>query len=74
MIASLALRIAFAKILAPKLDLLILDEPTHNLDKNAIDKLTQVIEDRLSNLLNQTFIVTHEEKLAESASNLIKIK
>ncbi|UCD04222.1 MAG: hypothetical protein JSW73_01080 [Candidatus Woesearchaeota archaeon] len=74
MIASLALRIAFAKILAPKLDLLILDEPTHNLDKNTIDKLTQVIEDRLSNLLNQTFIVTHEEKLAESASNLIKIK
>lgn len=73
MIASLSLRIAFSKVLAPNLDLLILDEPTHNLDKNAIDTLTQIIEEKLSNLLNQVFIVTHEEKIAESAKNLIKI-
>lgn len=74
MIASLALRIAFSKILAPNLDLLILDEPTHNLDKNAIETLTQIIEEKLPLLINQIFIITHEEKLAESATNLIKIE
>ena len=66
--------LAIAKAIRHRVKVLILDEPTHNLDKNAIETFTKVIKERLSKLLTQTFIVTHEEKLAESADNLIKIK
>lgn len=73
MLASLALRIAFAKVLAPNLSLLILDEPTHNLDDNAISTLIEVIQEKLVDTLDQVFIVTHDEKLAEAGQNIIKI-
>ncbi len=73
-LACLAARIAFAKILAPNLSLLILDEPTHNLDQTAISKLTEVIQNKLSEFIDQVFIVTHDEKLAEASDNLIKIE
>jgi len=64
--AALVLRIAFSLILAPTLKLLILDEPTHNLDVTAITNLAETLRTRVSNLIDQIFIVTHEERL-ESA-------
>ncbi|MBD3262923.1 AAA family ATPase, partial [Candidatus Woesearchaeota archaeon] len=73
MLACLALRIAFAKVLAPNLSMLILDEPTHNLDYAAISKLIEVIQEKLSDTLEQVFIVTHDEKLAEAGQNIIRI-
>ncbi len=73
MIASLAVRIAFARVLAPNLSLLILDEPTHNLDENAIKTLINVIHTRVEEFLDQIFIVTHEEKLSENADNVIRL-
>ncbi len=72
MIACLAMRIAFAKVLAPSISLLFLDEPTHNLDSRAIDSFIEMVQGKLANYLDQVFIVTHEEKLAE-AGNLIRM-
>jgi len=73
MLASLAVRIAFARVLAPGLSLLILDEPTHNLDEKAVTTFIDVIQNRVSDFLDQIFIVTHEEKLAENADNVIRL-
>ena len=73
MLASLAVRIAFARVLAPSLSLLILDEPTHNLDEKAITTFIDVVQNKVSDFLDQIFIVTHEEKLAEHADNVIRI-
>ncbi len=73
MIASLALRLAFAKVLAQNMNILILDEPTHNLDARAISTLVEVIQNKLSGFLDQLFIVTHDEKLAEAGDNIIRM-
>jgi len=73
MLACLVLRLAFAKVLAQNMNMLILDEPTHNLDDKAISTLVDVIQNKLSGFLDQLFIVTHDEKLAEAGDNIIRI-
>ena len=73
MLASLAVRIAFSRVLAPGLGLLILDEPTHNLDDKAVETLVEIIKTKLSDLINQVFIVTHDERLAEAGDNVIRL-
>ncbi|MEK6807722.1 MAG: AAA family ATPase [Nanoarchaeota archaeon] len=73
MIACLALRLAFAKVLTQNLSLLILDEPTHNLDEKAIRTFIDVIQTKLSNFLDQLFIITHDEKLAEAGDNIVRL-
>jgi DNA repair exonuclease SbcCD ATPase subunit len=73
MLAALVLRLAFAKILAPQFNILILDEPTHNLDDAAINTLMLALQEHLSEFLEQLFIVTHEEKLAEVGDNIIRL-
>ncbi|MEK6923309.1 MAG: AAA family ATPase [Nanoarchaeota archaeon] len=72
-IASLALRIAFTKILTPQLSVLILDEPTHNMDDRAIATFVDVLQNDLSSFLDQIFIITHNEKLAEAGNNVIRL-
>ncbi|MFH0869380.1 MAG: hypothetical protein V1839_04090 [archaeon] len=74
MLSCLVLRLAFAKVLAQNMSMLILDEPTHNLDDKAISTLVDIIQNRLSDFLDQLFIVTHDEKLAEAGDNIIRIK
>jgi exonuclease SbcC len=64
-LASLALRIAFSLAFTPNLRWLILDEPTHNLDVNAIEHLGSVLKDRMENIVDQVFLITHEERLSD---------
>ncbi|NYZ79846.1 hypothetical protein H0N95_01180, partial [Candidatus Micrarchaeota archaeon] len=59
-IASLALRIAFSLVLTQNLSWLVLDEPTHNLDKNAIGELSETLKNHLPGIVDQIFIITHE--------------
>nr|QBM01437.1 hypothetical protein [uncultured archaeon] len=61
---SLALRIAIASVLTPKVSMLILDEPTHNLDENAIEKLGKTLSEEIPKIVEQVFVITHERKLA----------
>ncbi len=72
MLACLAMRMAFARVLAPGLSMLILDEPTHNLDQRAIETFVQVVQEKLPEFLDQIFIITHDEKLAE-IGNVIRL-
>jgi exonuclease SbcC len=67
-IACLALRIAFSLVLAPQLRMLVLDEPTANLDVQSIEVLADVLRDRITKLVDQCFLVTHDEKLKEAVS------
>jgi len=67
-IAALALRIAFSLVLAPQLRMLILDEPTANLDANAIEVLGTTLRERISDIIDQTFLITHEEKLENAVT------
>ena len=70
-LASLALRIAFSLALAPNLSWLVLDEPTHNLDTESIDELSITLRERLPDLIDQIFLITHEERLESAVSGYL---
>jgi len=59
--AALALRVALAIVLTPKLGWLILDEPTHNLDSAAVGLLSSALELKVPQIVRQTFVITHDE-------------
>ncbi len=64
--AALTLRVALAMVLTPNLSWLILDEPTHNLDKEAVELLSQTLQFKVPEVVEQTFVITHEEGLMGS--------
>jgi len=70
-IASLTLRIAFSLILAPQLKWLFLDEPTHNLDSNAVEELSNTLRDRISNIVDQVFLITHNNSLENAVTGYL---
>lgn len=67
-LACLALRIAFSLVLAPQLRMLVLDEPTANLDSQSIDILADVLREKITKMVEQCFLVTHDEKLKDAVS------
>ena len=67
-IACLAMRVAFALVLVPNLRWLILDEPTHNIDQRGLDKFVNAINEVLPRLVEQVFIITHDETLKQVAN------
>lgn len=69
--ALLALRMAFAFVLAPNLRWLVLDEPTHNLDVNAVEQLAEVLRDRIGEYVDQVFLITHDEKLENAVTGFL---
>ena len=64
--AALTLRVALSTVLTPNLSWLILDEPTHNLDKEAIEMLSHALQFKVPSVISQTFVITHEEGLMGS--------
>jgi exonuclease SbcC len=64
-IACLSLRIAFALVLVPNLKWLILDEPTHNIDTKGLSKIVKVFNETLPRIIDQVFIITHDEMLKQ---------
>ena len=67
--AALSIRVAIALVLTEKLGLLILDEPTHNLDEKSVQSLATILEKELPDLVEQVFIVTHDSKLLETVNS-----
>lgn len=59
--AALTLRVALAMILTPNLSWLILDEPTHNLDSEAVELLSSALQYKVPEVVRQTFVITHDE-------------
>lgn len=69
-IAALTLRIAFSLVLAPQLRVLILDEPTMNLDEQGVSKLAETLRERTGEFLDQIFLITHESRLEEAITGV----
>ncbi|MBO3757889.1 MAG: AAA family ATPase, partial [Candidatus Brockarchaeota archaeon] len=70
-IACLALRVALALALAPQLRILVLDEPTANLDAKAITELSITLRERINDFIDQTFLITHQPELEDAATGSI---
>jgi len=68
MMAVLVLRLAMSVILAPNIKWILLDEPTHNLDTQAVDRIANAFRNNISNLMDQMFIITHDEALEVSVT------
>ena len=64
-IACLSMRIALSMVVVPNLKWIILDEPTHNIDNNGMDRMVEVISDSLPKIVEQIFIITHEDRLKQ---------
>ncbi len=69
-IACLALRIAFALVLAPNIRTLLLDEPGHNMDNNTISQLATVLRERMGEFMEQVILITHQQELEEAVTGL----
>ena len=60
---SLAFRVALASLFTEELTCLILDEPTHNLDKDAVKALSDALQEKLPSIVQQTLVISHDENL-----------
>ncbi|MEM2289024.1 MAG: SMC family ATPase [Candidatus Hadarchaeales archaeon] len=69
--ACLTMRMAFALALSPKLGWIVLDEPTHNLDRNVIAEVAEMLRERLPEEIKQVILITHEEALEAAASGYL---
>ncbi len=66
-------RVALARTLAPRPDLLMLDEPLSSLDRVLRKKLLRQLTNIISKLNITTIFVTHDHKEAFSAGNMVVI-
>ncbi len=69
--ACLALRIAFSLVLTQNISWLVLDEPTHNLDTQGVATLANALREHLPELVEQVFIITHEEEMETAVSGTL---
>ncbi len=70
-ISCLALRIAFSLVLSPTLKWLILDEPTHNIDQQGLERFIRMFNEVLPRIVDQTFIITHEPMLKQAYNSKV---
>lgn len=67
-------RVALARSLINKPDILLADEPTGNLDMDASESFMELVRE-LNRTVGQTFvIVTHSQKLAQSLDRTVLLK
>ncbi len=73
---ALAFRVALAAIFTEKLTWLILDEPTHNLDREAVEALANVLQTSLPKIVEQILVISHDEALigAQASGTIYIIK
>jgi len=60
-------------VMKNKLNLIVLDEPTHNLDKKTVLQLSDLFNNYLPQFIDQTFVITHDNDLEQYAKNVYYI-
>lgn len=71
---ALALRIAMSLVMKNKLNLIVLDEPTHNLDNKTVLSLSNLLNSYLPQFVDQIFVITHDTTLEQYANNVYYIE
>ena len=60
-------------MLAGHLGVLFLDEPTHNLDSLAVERLAEMMKTNLPGLIGQIFLITHQKEMEKAASGSLYV-
>lgn len=72
---AIVFRLALSNILMPKLNAFFMDEPTHNLDAEAVRSLAILFEEKIPLLVDQAIIITHDTQLIrEGYASLIMLE
>jgi len=66
-------RVAIARALSNDPYILILDEPTGNLDRESADKLCELVQDLFLNTDITIIIASHDQKMMEIATTIYKV-
>ena len=66
-------RVAIARALMNDPDIILADEPTGNLDRNAADEIMGIISDVLKKGGKTLVMVTHDQTLAQAANRMIRL-
>ncbi len=64
-LSALVMRLALTFTLSPSFQILMLDEPTHNMDSDTVESLAETLS-KNTDLVDQMFVVTHDSSM-ESA-------
>ncbi len=67
-LAALVMRLSLTFTLSPELEVLMLDEPTHNMDSSAVEELAETLRENSNDLIKQLLIVTHDSSLESAAT------
>ncbi len=71
---GIAFRIALAKLAGSRIGVMILDEPTTNLDEERRRELIEIIKYGLTGSgLQQLIVITHDRELEEAADTIIEV-
>ena len=65
-LAALTLRIALSLVLAPHIRILVLDEPTHNLDQKSIEEFARTLREKINEFVDQVFIISHNPEILDA--------
>jgi DNA repair protein SbcC/Rad50 len=65
---AITVRVAFSLVLTRNLGWIILDEPTHNLDRACIQELALMLKEHLPKIIEQAFIITHDREMEKAAT------
>ncbi len=71
--AAICIRIAFSFVLTRNLSWIILDEPTHNLDSEAVQTLSEMMQQHLPKLVEQIFVITHDMEMKKAATGSLYV-
>ncbi len=69
--AALTMRLALSAVLGKRFNVLMLDEPTHNLDERTVSDLSDTLREDISIIVDQLLLITHDKDLEDSVTSYL---
>ncbi len=69
--AALTMRLALSAVLGKRFNVLMLDEPTHNLDERTVSDLSDTLREDVSDIVDQLILITHDKDLEDSVTSYL---